>query len=123
MGLHLMNHEIMTWAEIKSHMFNGLSHPAAPISTFLIYFIALHKKVSTPWFGWSPGHSLAHFTNGKRRLVPALQKRGSLPNAHFPFPCSGRFLELGPLWKLLSSVWLAGYVDSGKQITSLSPTV
>ena len=28
-GLDLMNREIMTWAEIKSRMLNGLSHPAA----------------------------------------------------------------------------------------------
>ena len=70
------------------------------ISTFFIPFTALHKKVSTHLFGWSPGHSLAHCTNGKRRLVPPLQKKGSLPNAHFSLPHSGSLLELGPLGKL-----------------------
>ena len=29
-GLHLMNHEIMSWAEIKSRTLNRLSHPGAP---------------------------------------------------------------------------------------------
>ena len=29
-GLELTNHEIMTWAEIKSWMLNQLSHPGAP---------------------------------------------------------------------------------------------
>ena len=31
MGLHPKNHEIMTWAEIKSQMLNRLSHPGTPI--------------------------------------------------------------------------------------------
>ena len=30
MGLELTNREIMTWAEIKSHMLNQLSHPGTP---------------------------------------------------------------------------------------------
>ena len=30
-GLEPMNHEIMTWAEMKSRMLNQLSHPGAPI--------------------------------------------------------------------------------------------
>ena len=29
-GLELTNHEIMTWAETKSQMLNGRSHPGAP---------------------------------------------------------------------------------------------
>ena len=34
-GLKLMNHEIMTWAKIKSQMLNQLSHPGALSSQFL----------------------------------------------------------------------------------------
>ena len=32
LGLHLMNHEIMTWAEIKSQTPNQMSHPDAPLN-------------------------------------------------------------------------------------------
>ena len=35
-GLNPMNHEIMTWTEIKSQMLNGLSHPGTPTSFVLI---------------------------------------------------------------------------------------
>ena len=34
-GLELMNHEIMTWAEIQSWLLNWLSHPGAPIHFLL----------------------------------------------------------------------------------------
>ena len=34
-GLKLTNHEIMTWAEIKSQTLNQLSHPGIPISFYL----------------------------------------------------------------------------------------
>ena len=33
-GLDVANHEIMTGAEIKSHMLNRLSHPGAPKQWF-----------------------------------------------------------------------------------------
>ena len=31
------DHEIMTWAKIKSQMLNWLSHPGAPVSSFVLY--------------------------------------------------------------------------------------
>ena len=34
MGLDLSNHEIMTWVDIKSWMFNQLSQPGAPDNDF-----------------------------------------------------------------------------------------
>ena len=40
-GLELMNHEIMTWAKIKSQTLNRLSHPGTPI--YHIFFI--HSSV------------------------------------------------------------------------------
>ena len=30
MGLHLVTHEVMTWADIKSRTLNQLSHPGTP---------------------------------------------------------------------------------------------
>ena len=33
--LSLMNHEIMTWTEMRSRTLNWLSHPGAPVSTSL----------------------------------------------------------------------------------------
>ena len=36
MGLKLMSHEIMTWAEIKSQTLNWLRHPGVPMIIFLI---------------------------------------------------------------------------------------
>ena len=38
-GLHLTNREIVTWAKIKSQMFNQLSHPGAP-ACFLFNTVA-----------------------------------------------------------------------------------
>ena len=40
-GLELTNHEIMTWAEIKSLTLNQLSHPGAPVLTILIVRILI----------------------------------------------------------------------------------
>ena len=41
-GLELTNHEIMTWAKIKSYMPNWLSHPGA-----LFIFSIIHSILST----------------------------------------------------------------------------
>ena len=43
-GLKPMNHEIMTWAKIKSRTLNQLSHPGAPI---FILSVSLHVPVTT----------------------------------------------------------------------------
>ena len=53
-GFDLMNCEIMTWAEIKSWMFNSLSHPGTPLITHLAHpptspqqpVCSLHLRVS-----------------------------------------------------------------------------
>ena len=34
-GLELTNCEMVTWAEVKSQMFNQLSHPGAPVIAIL----------------------------------------------------------------------------------------
>ena len=41
-GLEFVNHEIMTEAEIKSQMFNQLSHPGAPLLVCL--FVCLERE-------------------------------------------------------------------------------
>ena len=44
-GLKPMNHEIVTWAEIKSQVLNWLSHPGVPISLrVILILISLVKK-------------------------------------------------------------------------------
>ena len=42
-GLELTNHDIMTWAEIKSWMLNWLSHPGA---RQILNILSIHQNVS-----------------------------------------------------------------------------
>ena len=51
-GLDPMNHEIMTWAEMKSQILNWLSHPSAPrIHGFNSYFTC--NKLGDMWLAHS----------------------------------------------------------------------
>ena len=56
-GLKLMNHEIVTGAEVKSWTLNQLSHPDAPLSLFLNR--DRHNK-----FGGGLGRAVVHPERG-----------------------------------------------------------
>ena len=54
-GLELTNHEIMTWAEIKSQRLNQLSHPGTPPLTFLFWMMREWFQPGSSWhlsFTW-----------------------------------------------------------------------
>ena len=55
-GLNLTNHEIVTWAEIKSRMLNQLSHPGAPIPRPFEQNRVIYQAKSSPPPSPAPSH-------------------------------------------------------------------
>ena len=50
-GLELMNPEIMTWAETKRRLLNGLSHPVAPCyNLFLVFGQMYNDMYPSLWY-------------------------------------------------------------------------
>ena len=80
MGLQLTNHEIMTWAQIKSQMLNWLNHPGTPYHGFsmltLIWkAIALRYCLISELFG-VPSH--AHTRPVRPGRCPTVPSPGML---------------------------------------------
>ena len=65
-GLELMNHEIMIWAEIKSWMLNQLSHPGAPRLLLLTCNLASNFKWKSVIFLFK--HEGKYFVNALKQV-------------------------------------------------------
>ena len=89
-GLKPKNHEIMTWAEIKSQTLNRLSHPDAPNVPFKEFWKTIQMQGIVWMYLWDICWPTACFSTGI--YLQWFPMAGMFPSLH-PLPTQARYWE------------------------------